>query len=368
MERDKFAKEILKTGFVLENRIAIELKRSGWTVISNKYYEDDLEGNVREIDLLAYKVSKMQHFDVYTTLLISCKKSESNVWALLARDINLKDPNSDWWPLHTWSNDKALLYELSQPGRARAYHNDVAALGVTEALSIPSVDVFAFQEMNRSSGAPQNDKNIFNALTSLMKAQSYELSALPRRKKLVSVYQFNLLSIIDSDLIRLNFIGNEIEVEPVNSEHYIARYIIRKTEIFSRIHFIKASYFEKMLTDYDRLHNANCKWFDQTYNNFFDGIAEDSKRTEVLIEEFRDKLRKSFFGIVLKIKRGLDVKDISLNWLSKQIKLAVTLPGDSEFIKSLNQNDKAKETVAEALKEVYRYTGDFFFSEDEVPF
>lgn len=367
MEKDKFAEEILKTGFVLENRIAVELKRSKWTVISNKYYEDDLEGSVREIDLLAYKVSKIQHLDVYTTLLISCKKSESNAWALLARAINLNDPNSDWWPLHTWSNDKALLYELSQPGRAKTYHNDVLALGVTQALSIPSVDVFAFQEMKCSSGTPQNDKNIFNALTSLMKAQAYEISALPRRKSQsqVSVYQFNLLSIIDSDLVRLNFIDDEIEAQQIDSEHYIARYIIKKIEIFSRIRFIKATYFKKALADYDRLHIANCKWFDRTYNNFFDGIAEDSKRTEVLIEEFRDKLRKSHFGIVLKFKKGLDAKDISLNWLSEQIKLEVTLPVNSEFIKSLNQDDKAKKTVSEALKEIYRYTGDFCFSEKD---
>ena len=50
MELEKFTKEICKTGFVLENRIAVDLKREGWTVISNKYYEDDFEGSVREID------------------------------------------------------------------------------------------------------------------------------------------------------------------------------------------------------------------------------------------------------------------------------------------------------------------------------
>ncbi len=37
--------------------------------------------------------------------------------------------------------------------------------------------------MNRVSGAPHNDKNIFSAVTSLMKAQAYELGALSHRKK-----------------------------------------------------------------------------------------------------------------------------------------------------------------------------------------
>lgn len=369
MDLDKFGTEICKTGFVLENRIAIELKRAGWTVISNKYYEDDFEGSVREIDLLAYKVSKAQHFDVYTTLLISCKKSESNVWALLARDINLKDPNSDWWPLHTWSNDKSLLYELSQPGRSRTYHDEVRALGVSDALSIPDVEVFAFQEMSRKNGAPQNDKNIFNALTSLMKAQAYELSALPRRKKSAAVYQFNLLSVIDSDLIRLKFSDDQIKAEPINSEHYIARYIIKREESFSRVRFVKASHFKDALADYSRLHIANCQWFDHTCNKFFDDITKDWKRTKVFIEEFRSKLKWVLYWRVERtLRKSYDVKDLSLDWRSKENRLAVTLLADSEVIEFLNNDDEAKKVVADALKEVYRYTGDFHFAEDDIPF
>ncbi len=95
MNDNKYAEGIRKTGFVLEYKVANTLRKAGWTVISNKYYEDDFEGSVREIDLVAYKASKIQQIDVYTTLLISCKKSDSDIWALLSRDINLKDPNSD---------------------------------------------------------------------------------------------------------------------------------------------------------------------------------------------------------------------------------------------------------------------------------
>lgn len=88
MNLEKFEKGILKTGFVLENNIAMSLKKLGWSVISNKYYEDDFEDKIREIDLIAYKVGRAQDFDVFTCLIISCKKSESNTWALLCRDLN----------------------------------------------------------------------------------------------------------------------------------------------------------------------------------------------------------------------------------------------------------------------------------------
>ncbi len=130
MSDNKYANEIQKTGYVLESKVGDVLRSCGWTVISNKYYEDDFEGSVREIDLLAYKVSKVQHVNVYTTLLISCKKSDTDIWALLARKINLKDPNSDWWPLHAWSNDKAIKYELAKSGVAKTYHDELIKFGV----------------------------------------------------------------------------------------------------------------------------------------------------------------------------------------------------------------------------------------------
>lgn len=176
--RPDFVAGIQKTGFVLENPVAETLKTQGWYVISNKYYVDDSEETVREIVLVAYRVGKGANCKIFTTLIVSCKKSESNVWALLSRDIDLKAPNSDWWPLHAWTNDKVLAYSIAQPGAARRYHEDVAALGVTDALQLPTAEIFAFQELSRETGAPQNDKVMFSAVTSLMKAQAYELAAL----------------------------------------------------------------------------------------------------------------------------------------------------------------------------------------------
>jgi hypothetical protein len=93
MELENFEKQIAKTGFPLEHKIGSLLRASGWTVINNRYYVDDQEQNVREIDLVAYKSRPVQDFRVCTTLIISCKKSEQNVWALLARKKEAYDPN-----------------------------------------------------------------------------------------------------------------------------------------------------------------------------------------------------------------------------------------------------------------------------------
>jgi hypothetical protein len=369
MSDNKYAKEIKKTGYVLESNVGDMLRRCGWTVISNKYYEDDFEGSVREIDLLAYKVSKVQHVDVYTTLLISCKKSEADIWALLARSINLKDPNSDWWPLHAWSNDKAIEYELSKSGMAKNYHDDLIKLGVKETLSMPKSEVFAFQEMNRVSGAPHNDKNIFAAVTSLIKAQAYEIGALSHRKKSPSVYQFNLISLIESDLFRLNIDGENISEEKIDSEHYISRYIIKRNESFSRIRFVAASSFKEKLNDYGQHHEANCKWFDKTVNTFYEEILKDYRRVNVYVEKFRSKVGWLIYWTV-KQELGTQISQetISVAWNKKGEYAEVTLVDDGLVIESLNRNTELKQKVSAALEEVYRYSGEFHFAVDDIPF
>jgi hypothetical protein len=369
MSDEKYAREIRKTGFVLEYKVAEMLRHAGWTVISNKYYEDDHEGNVREIDLLAYKVSQVQQISVYTTILISCKKNEADIWALLARDVDLKDPNVDWWPLHTWSNDYAVNYEVAKPTFAKNYHDRVAELGVTEVLSIPKYEVFAFQEMNRSSGAPHNDKNIFSAVTSLLKAQAYELGALPQRKKKPTAYQFNLLSIIDSDLFRLVISNDEIRQEAIESEHYISRYIIKRRETFSRIHFVAYSGLKKKIDDYDRLHKANCKRFDEAIATFYDGILKDHKRVSVLIEDFRTKISWDIYFAALKA-HGVKIEKqlISLGWDGFAGHAKVEIACDSRVIDTLNADAGLRIKTVAALKEIYRYTGEFNFEVDELLF
>jgi len=368
MNLEKYKTGILKTGFVLENLIAQDLNKQGWSVISNKYYEDDFEESVREIDLLAYKVGRVQNFDVYTCLIISCKKNESNTWALLCRDINLKDPNSDWWPLHSWSNQQSIQYQLSSPGKAQEYYADMAKLGVKEALANPSVEVFAFQEMNSDSGAPKNDKNIFGSVVSLIKAQAYEIAALPQRKKAPSVYQFNLLSIVDAELLRLKFTGDEISPELITSEHYISRYIIKKKQSVSRIRFINTSILKNVLTDYDRLHEANCKWFKATSDSFYDGIEKDPNRIQLYIDDFRKEIR---WGIHLRIykllRKSINLEDISLKWQEDKKSLVVYFEAEEDVPSELNGDAEAEELVAAALKKVYRYTGPFYFEAD-IPF
>ena len=371
MSLDRFKDGILKTGFVLENSISQILKKQDWSVITNKYYEDDFENIIREIDLIAYKTKKIQDFDVYTCLIISCKKSESNTWALLSRNLNQKDPNLDLRPLHSWSNQPSIDYQLSLSGKAHEYYDDIRNLGVKDALADPEVDIFAFQEMDTKSGAPKNQTAIYNSIISLIKAQSYEMSALPERKKTPCVYQFNLLSIIDSDIVRLHFQDNEITPIKTTSEHHISRYILNKKQSFSKIRFIKSSAFEEVLPDYNNLHKANLKWYKKTCDSFYKEIEKDQKRIKVYIEAFEKEIKWTVFSRVYDLlKKPISLERVSLYWMGSKSSLMVGLDikeHAEDAINLLNFDIEAKEKVASALEKIYRYNGNFYF-EEEIPF
>lgn len=370
MDLKPYELQIKKTGFVLENLVAEVLKRHGWTVISNKYYVDDHEDTVREIDLIAYQVQKIKHLDLYTVLVISCKKSEANVWGLLAREANLKDPNTDWWPLHAWSNDLAVNYLLEQPGAASNFHGTMSRAGAAEIFGEPRVEVFAFQEMKKGDGAPQNDKPIHQAITSLMKAQAYEIGSLPLRKKAPSIYQFNLLSVVDTDLIKLMFSNSDIVGTQVASEQYLARYIIKKKETFSRIQFVYAGHFEKLLEQYDRLRTASGNWFANRIELFYEGIVRDPKRARVLSEKFKQRLAW-ILNMYSRHTLGKDPKidSFEFTWISGSEKLRIGIVADQDVIDQLNKNDQAVAQTKLVLASVYKYQGIFeFVLYDDIPF
>ncbi len=237
-----------------------------------------------------------------------------------------------------------------------------------DALALPQVEVFAFQEMDKTSGKPQNDKPIFAAVTSLMKAQAYELGALSSRKKTPSVYQFNLLSVVETDLVRLMFEGAEIKQTAVDSEHYLARYIIRKREVFARVRFIRASSLGGVLPDYSRLHLANCNWFGAECDHFYASVLEDWNRKEVLLEDFTRKFKfQAGWRLQDKFRQEFDLAKPTIYWgkSTNAPRIGFELP--DEVIAFMCEDKDIQKQLASALKAVYRYDGPFAVSFD-IPF
>jgi hypothetical protein len=81
-ELKRYLEAVSATGFVLEHRVSKLLRSKGWQVINNRYYID-----------VAYKVGKADDVNIFTALIISCKKNEANTWAFFVRDFEGADPN-----------------------------------------------------------------------------------------------------------------------------------------------------------------------------------------------------------------------------------------------------------------------------------
>ncbi len=369
MELDKFKTGIAKTGFDLEYRVSEEFRKHRWSVINNKYYIDDVSEQVREVDLVAYKADKVDDYLVYTTLIVSCKKDERNVWALLGKPPNYSDPNIDRQPLHVWSNDVALAFMLDENGWRQRYLAKASKRLSHPIVALPKTDIFAFQEMNSVSGNPNNDRNIFGSISSLMKAQAYELIALPDRKKNPVVYQFNLLTVVDADMIRLDFNGSEISAASTRSETYIANYIVAQRETFARIHFLVAGELENSLPLYDDLHQANREFFHGLTGEFYRDCYKHVKKRNALI----DVLRQSIWWRVSLASRSagghaIKKSEIWLNWDEEENQMVVTLDLDEQVVAKLNLNSELRELLAASLKEVYRFEGKSAFAVDDIPF
>lgn len=363
----RYAENIRKTGFLLEFKVTKILEKRGWNVITNKYYVDDVQGSVREIDLVAYKVTAIGETDVYTVLIISCKKNDENAWGLLSRSPNHSDPNVDWSPLHVWSNDKAIDFMLGAKVWKDKYQEHLREHSLSFFVDKPKRHIFAFQEMAKETGKPKNDKAIFDSITSLMKAQTYELNVLPERKKDLSrsVYQFCLLNVVDTDLICLDFNGDDIIASHVLEEVYVASYIVDRKHMFSRIHFLNPEMLETALLRYNSLHKEHVKFYKGLSEDFYKDSLVDYDKRQVFSDEFATEFSAMVRRNAVFEHGWPTAKDIWLYWGKTDEHIFITLVNPKNGIDELKK-PVILEKTAELLKKFYRYEGRFEF--DDMPF
>ena len=360
MELEKYVKQIEKTGFVLEARIAEMLRRHHWTVIHGRYYIDDIQDSVREIDLLAYRVQEIDGLQYYTTLIVSCKKSEQNIWALLTKNRDNDDPNMNWDPLQIWSNNKVLSFMLSRDWE-QDYLEKLEEIGIYSELMNAEVNLFAFQEMNKSKGTPQNDKAIFSATTSLMKAQNYEIKALPERKQTpATLYQFNLVSVFDGDLVRLHFSDGQVTASRRDSDVYISNYIVDQSDTCSRIHLVRANAFDTFLDLYDELYQFNCRYFSELRDSFYDSAVSDFQRRMLLEEDFFSQIK---WRVGFALER--DAPYMALSHHAETDTLRVGINVQPQELDLLNEKEDLLALLRKTAKSVYRFSGDVRFSDDD---
>jgi hypothetical protein len=363
-----------RTGYVLEFEASKLLQNAGWTVINNRYYLDDVTPTPREMDLLAYKATTLREGpSIVTTLLVSCKKQEETVWALLAKERNVADPNVDWTPQHVWTNDPPLEYMTRTPW-VESYL-DVQD-GFVRGLVAPPHRIFAFQELRKGSpsetgssgkrkpGAPQNDSRIYQSVVSLMKAQAYEKAALPERvsrRKQQRLYSFNLISLVDTDLLRVHFEPDQ-HVVPISDDVYLSEYIINGEHETARIHFVRWESFPQVLAKYDQLHQANLQYFGALRQDFYTGLPQDPSRVRVYARQLAGAMNaRRYF---LRAASRVDEQDIYATYDDGVLHIH-GVPEDLAI--ALENDPESSADVSDFLEKRLKYTGAWDFN-DDIPF
>ena len=367
MEPDKLEKlrsNIHKTGFVLEFQVSKILQEHKWNVINNRYYIDDIQRTVREIDIIAYKSIGIKDIKYFTTLIISCKKSDEKFWAFLTKNLYQSDPNIDFYPIFNWSNDRVLDYMLEKHDWKNKLIEEIEKKGfLKEIYSIPS-QVFAFQEMSKKNLKPQDDRSIFNSIESLIKAQSYELLCLGDRKKEKRFYNFNLISIADTELIEVDLEFPDFTLQEISGTKYLNRYIVNQKDSFFRIDFIKFDAFDKYLKNYDKLHNWNRTFYPKLIDKFYEDIFDSEEKTELQM----DQIKKNIIWYLNHLIRHThsEIEEIEFFYSPREKLLEIELSAKETIgeiiITFLNESDKAKTRMSKTLNEYFRYTGKFEFS------
>lgn len=361
---------IAQTGFPLEHSVVELLRAHQWNVISNRYYIDDVQPAVREIDLVAYKVSNVHDFSVVTTLLVSCKKSAANAWALLSRDVDEGDPNIDWRPIHVWSSCVESEYMLRETPWTEHYVWAVSRSGARKLVAIPDARVFAFQEMSHPAGRPQNDRAVFQSVTSLLKALGYELGALPDRIRDRRIYQFSLLSVVDAPaLLRLHFSGEDVAVRPRTDDVYLADYIVNRERLAARIHFVLFSGLAEAISQYDALHTMNRQFFANEYDYFYRNVLSHWKARRLLMKRFQNQIGFHVkYALPEASRSAFDSQKLDAFFDEANKRVQIEGGFSAAEVAALNGKSALTPNIEEALKDVFHYKGPFLVAEDSVPF
>ncbi|MFI2414985.1 hypothetical protein [Streptomyces sp. NPDC018947] len=166
-----------RTGFLLEQRVAQEVRAAGFYAQTGRAFKDPEEGKSREVDVSAFKMlfqNERGNISLGVKLLIECKKS-TGPYVVLGRNLSVKERN---FPPHAHTMPiSTVRWEEGREGNRISYRSRSLWewLGLHELPYSPSLDErrgVQLVRMNLKNKEWQADNSsIFDSLTlPLMKA------------------------------------------------------------------------------------------------------------------------------------------------------------------------------------------------------
>ena len=364
---------IQKTGFIFELEVSKKLEKNGWSVINNRYYIDEISKIQREMDILAYKTYKYEGIRFFFTLLISCKKSEKRDWVFITRDLEKSDPNLDYYPQIMWGNSKIL--ELTE------FENKLcsAIIGKCDLdkyfSSYFTIDErnYAFQEIDLCSDKPQNDKDIFSSIDSLIKSAHFEYKYLEKRKRENTFYHINLINIFHGNMYKANASNDELKIEEIKCQNYINRFIIGDEDKFYRIRFCNYNDFLENITVYDKIFGYEIEVFTKNIDEFKLKFIENSKYRHGFDKDLYDYIQfRLIFIITAKAYIKTNIERLSIEPSEDKKSIILVIESSEEIVKELNKNENLLNDIKRYLSVNCKYNGEVEFSEpiysDDIPF
>ncbi|SRR5258708_5783362 len=368
---EELEEKIKQTGFILEHQVAEMFEKAGWGIIHNRYYIDDVVPQQREIDLLAYKVDEsIPNFRIVTCLIVSCKKSEQYDWIFLTRKAPSMGSNINMNPITINSNVGVFNYEVTiTDWKKEKSANAGKFKGLLNKLfSYPDV-IFAFKEFKYNDTKTRSDSAIFDSISSLVKAQAYEIKSLKTRRKPneTYVYNFNLLSIADVKFFKLHFEGDNYQKVEINRINYLNRFLINGIEQHSKVEFLTFESLPELIKDYDLMHEWNIEFYMKSIEEFYNNIWEKNRKDYIIkiegekfLQYLKNKAKASnlieFYFSVLYLEYEDNVLRVDCN---------VT----DSINKTLNEDKTIKTFTSQWLKKHFKYSGEFIFKDAyDLPF
>lgn len=370
--KDNLEKAINASGFPFEQYVSKVLLHHGWTIIPNRYYIDDIKGVEREIDILAYKIldDKKENICYYTTLIISCKKSDSSKWCFLTRDVDKLDVNVNYFPFHYLSDDERLInITESQIAKIEASYRKEREVKAVYDFPKTIVSYQIFDDSKQKKEFQKNEAIYDSVITTIKALESEKSNLLSQRRKSNNnkrhrFYSFYLLSLFDGDMVECNFrADNSVLINEINSINYLNRHIVNKRESFYAIQFIKKNEFENKLSEYDALAEYNNTLFPSLLTSFYTDIFNEPDRVKIFWKEF---VSSTEWAISLSLRKHLgnqvsaQIEDYLLD--DDILKLEISKEIDYSAYSVLNDNNSAAyKSVKAALHKFFRYDGKFKF-------
>lgn len=377
--KQDIADAISHTGFPLEHEICNILKDQGWSIISNRYYIDDIKGTEREIDIIAYQISDIgDDVEYITTLVISCKKSEQNRWCFLTRDADKASGNINWTPLHFCSTDKRLKYILETQNN-QLISRYLANRALYHLYSF-NHQVFAFQVIQDSKKKEDKEKgnlcvksneDIYNSIITPIKAISAEKKSRFEKyhNQAKRCYLFYAISIFDGEMFEVKFDSDgKQNIDEIDNIKYLNRHIINNVDDFYIVDFVTKENFGYRLNLYDILHKENTRYLNRMFADFYIDIFKHPERVDLFWKEFEAEVG---FWVRYNIRRitdqEIDYRYYALDYELVEQCLIIDIGCRKAITENqwdiLNNSSELCEIFQYNLEKFFRYTGKFKFAE-----